>query len=575
MSLSNLGNISAHAGGSGTLQNLESVLQTGNTTAIAIDYSNEIDIQRQTIQYISSDATSLKFPIIENTTTNPKNKIIAYDELTKKISYQNPEISTTQNIQSVLTAGNTTNLSIDFNEINIKRQGQQYIGSNTNTLLFHKISDSTSLPKTKILGYDPLTKEVVYQNDGEGSGPQDLEQTLTVGNTITQPIIFSNNGNIKSNGVDWIKESVETTVLGTANMTQSKKNIHIKADNMSGLVFTNSLTNNDASIAYNMPSYLNDLSFINLYGGFNHLSYSGSKIINHKINPSGQQHKIELNDGIGNNSHSQLDGGINPIYNVSLKNNANQLLMDQYTMYVTKITDNTAINQNYVVSYDTVTGELGYITKPVSNVTQNLEQTSQYGNNISIPINFNGVGGISLKDATIERIKSVSGDTTLTQNKLYVDGLTNASKPNILYYDTVTKEVTYNTAPVSGSPFTYGSTTITFVGLTSASFVARYRYDTEFCDISIPEFTFQNIATAQASLTATTLLPVAIRPALNQHHIFNSINNSNSNTSLLRVTPAGNFILQQRVLDSPGTNFGPSDIIGVRSAFSFSYRLQA
>lgn len=134
MSLSNLGNISHHAGGGGS-QNLESVLTQGNNSSIPINFTNEIDLQRQSVQYLSSDSSTIKLPVLEDSTLAPKIKILAYDTATKKVSYQDPSGGGgggASTLQQTLTAGNTTSLKINYsNEVGIQRAGVDVINTST------------------------------------------------------------------------------------------------------------------------------------------------------------------------------------------------------------------------------------------------------------------------------------------------------------------------------------------------------------------------------------------------------------------------------------------------------------
>lgn len=62
-----------------------------------------------------------------------------------------------------------------------------------------------------------------------------------------------------------------------------------------------------------------------------------------------------------------------------------------------------------------------------------------------------GASNLQLQAATI----------LLTLSNLKISGIPNISKNNVLYYDTVTKNVSYSTLPTSSSAITYNATTVT------------------------------------------------------------------------------------------------------------------
>ena len=404
---------------SGSVSTLEDVLLTGNTMA----NNQHIDGSSSTNTKIS--ATEINTTIIDSIGT--ANDIVINANFIKP-PFKNDDW---------------------LGEIDIKRQNVTYVTSNDNTLILPKISDSSSVPKTKVLGYDVVSHEVVFQNDQAGSGPQDLQQTLIVGNTCSLPITFTNNADIKSNSTSWLKEASQTSIFGTQNMTVSELPTNIKKDNDPSIILTNKLTGDNAGIIYNPSTSLKDLIIQNDDGSVIQKTKTGGKDAICYLKPDGS-YEVSLNDGV-NYSSMLFDNGTSSIFSIGLTNNTNQFLLDNYTAFISKITDNRAIPtaQNHIVTYNNSTGEFGYMNTPVSHTPQTLEQTVQLGNTTSIPINFNGAGGLILQDASIERIKSTAGETTLTQNKLFVNGLTNANKLNILYYDSTTKEVTYNTPPTS------------------------------------------------------------------------------------------------------------------------------
>ncbi len=342
---------------------------------IPLNYQGEIQIQRQLVDYLTSDATSLKMPQLPS---NVVSDVVGFDPITKKLSYMPPTGGGGETLAQTLTLGNDT-------------QGQA-INAQTGELLLQK-AGTTVLETANFTAPPPF-----------GAGP--VPAILT-----DRPI-----GNVRSDAGTVSMAIANNNAFISMACPSAQPNTAIVVSNVKTTILASDLATAQSTVTLDYPN--KQASF----------SSSASAVTNTlMLDANVVQSKLETNDGTKSS-------------NLTL-NNDNLLL---------------SANSGILLGMNEATGAValnGLSCKSLQVDVVNGPNSSQFQVNSSVPAIAYSVNNGSAADyhftvpeVKFNGIKNFDISNDFGGGQVFISSLTNATQANALYYDTLTKEVTYDTA---------------------------------------------------------------------------------------------------------------------------------
>jgi hypothetical protein len=432
------------------------------------NFQGEIDIERQNVKYLDSDATSLNIVApntrIQNLSNIPTSHVLGYDTVTGKVSYKPNSSGGGEDLQQTMAISNQTggqSINWDVGEIALQKVGVDVLKTDA----FNIPAPFPPAPPLDCVKFDrPVVQDVSGSQEGSyalnnpnGFFAMNLQPSGDGILTSTQQLqLLSTNATTNNN----LLQLDQTLSLSTLSTTNSATGVSYTQDPGNEKVITTINAVNTAS---------EELSSTERKTIFN-----GSIV--EKLNINSNKAKLDVG-GYGNSAELQLNNKTNS-KNGALSFdvvNADELLLysdDKFKLqslgdvtvdnggdlYINNLSNSVQAN---VLSYDSLTKQVFY--QPASSAGgETLAQTLTLGNDTAGQVIKAVTGELLLRKVNDNILATNLADVEIGNNTnvnyvhlknavgVKIDTLPNVVKANVLGYDTLTKEITYQASGGGG-----------------------------------------------------------------------------------------------------------------------------